>query len=251
VGAEISGGETGTMTVGITLGGGDVHVWSATAPGDHVDARAAWSLLAPDEREMARRLRNDDDRGRRVQARAARRRLLAVYAGDDPEALRFREGTDGKPELVARPGRPEVRFNLTHSGSVILIAVASDRDVGVDVERIETEFPWEQVACSSFAAAEVVAIRGLSTARRPRAFFDCWVRKEAYLKGLGKGLSRSPRDVVVPLGPNGGPVHDPCAPGARSDWRVHPLDVGPGYAAALAVAGEVRITCRPLALLSP
>jgi 4'-phosphopantetheinyl transferase len=238
------------MTVGITLGGDEVHVWSATAPADHLGAQAAWKLLTPDERAMARRLRNDDDRARRIQARAARRRLLAGYVGADPETLCFREGRDGKPELVARPGHPKVRFNVTHSGSVILIAVAADREVGVDVERIQSEFPWESVADSSFSSAEVARIRELSAACRLQAFFDCWARKEAYLKGLGEGLSRSPRDFVVPLGPSGGPVHDPCRPpGARSDWRVHPLEVRRGYTAALAVAGEARIKCRPLAQL--
>lgn len=239
------------MTVGITLGCGDVHVWSATSTVDDAAAEAAWKLLTADERAMARRLRDDDDRARRVQARAARRRLLARYVGADPEALRFSDGIDGKPELVGRAGRPSVRFNVSHSGSVILIAVAIDREVGIDVERIQTGFPWEQVAGSSFSSAEVDTIRGLSETRRVGAFFDCWVRKEAYLKGLGQGLTRSTRDFVVPLGPDGGPVHDPGGRGvARSDWRVHPIEVGRGFTAALAVEGEVRITSRPFTALT-
>lgn len=233
----------------ITLGGDDVHVWSASSPADHVDAREARNLLTPDDWAMARRFRNDDDRARHVQARAARRRLLAGYVGADPGELSFCEGRNGKPELVAPPGHRTVRFNVTHSASVILIAVA-ERELGVDVERVQTAFAWEQVAQSWFSPAEVATIRGLSAARRRRAFFDCWVRKEAYVKGLGAGLSRSTRDFVVPIGPGSGPVHDPFPPrGAPSDWRVHPLEVGRGYTAALAVAGEVRITCRPLAQL--
>jgi 4'-phosphopantetheinyl transferase len=240
------------MTAGITLGRGDVHVWSTTSAVDEGDAAAAWKLLTDDERAMARRLRNDDDRALRVQARAARRRVLAAYVGVDPEALSFREGTDGKPELIARPGLPQVRFNVTHSSSVILVAVAPDHEVGVDVERIQTGFPWEQVAGSSLSAAEVAAIRSLSAADRLPAFFACWVRKEAYLKGLGRGLSRPTRDFVVPLGPNGGPVRGPGGPAAvGADWRVLPLEVGRGYAAALATAGEVRVTCRPLAPPTP
>jgi 4'-phosphopantetheinyl transferase len=234
------------------LGHGEVHVWSAGSPADHVGASDAWAVLSPDERAMALRLRNADDRARRVQARAARRRLLAHYVGADPGGLCFREGRDGKPELVARPGRPGVRFNVSHSGSVVLIAVAADCELGVDVERIQTGFPWEQVADASLASEELAAIRELSAPFRLRAFFDCWVRKEAYLKGLGTGLSRSPRDVVVPLDPSGGAVHDASPLNReRSRWWVHPLAVGRDYAAALAVAGDIRITCRSLAQLVP
>ena len=237
------------MTAGITLGCGDVHVWSTTPATDEVGAAAAWKLLAADERAMAHRLRNDDDRALRVEARAARRRVLGAYLGADSEALRFRDGIDGKPELIAPPGAPQVRFNVAHSGSVVLVAVAADRDVGVD-ERIQTRFPWEEVARSSLSAAEVATIRSLPAADRLPAFFDCWVRKEAYLKGLGRGLSRSPRDFEVPLGANGGRVHDPSDPApAGADWRVHPLDVAGGYAAALAAVGDVRVTCRPLTRL--
>jgi 4'-phosphopantetheinyl transferase len=239
------------MTAGITIGAGDVHVWQTTSTPDDVDADAAWKLLTIEERAMARRLRDDDDRARRVQARAARRRLLARYVGTEPEALRFCDGTDGKPELVGPPDRPSVRFNVSHSGSVILIAVAGDREVGIDVERIQTRFPWEQVAGSAFSPAELESIRGSSEDRRVRAFFDCWVRKEAYLKGLGQGLVRSTRDFDVPLGPDGGAVHDLSRDGVeRSDWRVHPIAVGPGYAAALAVEGDVRVTCSALTALT-
>jgi len=239
------------MTPSITIGSGDVHVWQSTSTADDIDADAAWKLLTTEERAMARRLRDDDDRARRVQTRAARRHLLARYVGADPEALHFCDGTDGKPELVRRPDRPSVRFNVSHSGSVILIAVAGDREVGIDVERIQTRFPWEQVAQSAFSPAELESIRCSSEARRVQAFFDCWVRKEAYLKGLGQGLLRSTRGFEVPLVPDGGPVHDLSRDGVGdSDWRVHPIAVGPGYAAALAVEGDVRITCSPLSALT-
>jgi 4'-phosphopantetheinyl transferase len=222
-----------------------VHVWSRAAPADHVVDQSTWNVLSSDERAAAGRLRDDGDRARRVQARATLRRLLARYAGTDPEGLRFEQNGHGKPELVAQPGHPELRFNVSHSGAKILVAVTIDREVGVDVERIQPEFPWEEVARSLLSPVEITTIRGLPAVRRVQSFFDCWVRKEAYLKGLGTGLSASLGDFVVPLGPNGGAVHDDRrTSSAAGDWRVHPLDVGRGYAASLAVAGDARVTCR-------
>jgi 4'-phosphopantetheinyl transferase len=232
------------MTETTPLGTDEVHVWSRTCPADHVVDSSTWSVLSSDERAAAGRLRDDGDRARRVETRATLRRLLACYAGTDPKCLRFERSRHGKPELAGPSGHSGLRFNVSHSGAEILVAVTSDRDVGVDVERIQPEFAWEEVACSLLAPIEITTIRGSPAHRRVTTFFDCWVRKEAYLKGLGTGLSASLHDFVVPLGASGGPVHDVRRTRADAGWRVHPLDVGPGYAAALAVAGDVRIVRR-------
>jgi 4'-phosphopantetheinyl transferase len=240
------------VSLALSLADGDVHVWSATSLADHIDPHEAWALLDPDERSMIGRLRNQADRDQRVQARAMRRLLIAGYVGADPAALWWRHNSTGKPELGGRPRQPSVRFNMTHSGAVILLAVAADRELGVDVEQIQADFAWEQVASSSLSAAEVATICSLPDGCRTQAFFDCWVRKEAYLKGLGEGLTRSPQEFEVPieaLGPDGSPVLDPGrrpAAVSASDWRLYPVELGPRYAGALAVAGAVRITYRPV-----
>jgi 4'-phosphopantetheinyl transferase len=235
------------VTEGIPLAGHEVHVWSGDSPADHAVDPSTWNVLSPHERAAAGRLRDDGDRAVRVLARATLRRLLARYTGTDPERLPFERNRHGKPELVAQPGHPRLRFNVSHSGAKILVAVTTERELGVDVERIQPEFPWGEVACSLLSSVEIATIRGLPPDRRVQTFFDCWVRKEAYLKGLGTGLSVPLGDFVVPLDPSGGAVHDDrrTSP-AEPEWRVHPLDVGHGYAAALAVAGDARIVCRRL-----
>ncbi len=89
--------------------------------------------------------------------------------------------------------------------------------------------------------------RSIACPRRDRrtAFFDCWVRKEAYVKALGRGLRRTTQDFVVPLGDAGGVVHDLAPMPARaSTWYVRPLAVGAGYRAALAADADVEVTMR-------
>jgi 4'-phosphopantetheinyl transferase len=231
------------VTVAIPLGKDEVHVWLTTCPADHTVGHSAWALLSPDERGAAGRLRDDGDRALHVQARATLRQVLARYVGADPSDLDFERNRHGKPGLVARPGHPALRFNVSHSDTKILLAVTADRELGVDVERIQPEFPWEAVARSLLSSAEIATIRGSPAARQLQMFFDCWVRKEAYVKGLGTGLSASVGDFVVPLGASGGVVHDHrrSSP-ADAGWRVHPLDVGSGHAAALAVSGKARVS---------
>ena len=126
---------------------------------------------------------------------AARRAPAGGVAdvGTDPEALHFCDGTDGKPELVGRPDRPSVR-------SQCLAFRFGDPDRrrrrprGRDRRRADPDVvPMGAGRAVAFLPAELESIRRSSDARRVRAFFDCWVRKEAYLKGLGQGLVRSTR----------------------------------------------------------
>lgn len=227
------------------LGDDGVDVWFVPLTSDRMAEIEAWSVLSAEERARADRLGQDRDRAIFVRTRARLRHVLAGYLAVDAVDVAIGAGPEGKPEVVEsdNPGCP--RFNVSHSGLVALIAVTARREVGVDVELVRTDVPWRQVAASFFSPAEVVAIERVPAASRRRAFFDCWVRREAYLKGLGTGLRRATGDFRVPLGDAGGLVADPFVAGAGGPaWYVHPLDVEPGYAAALAVDGDVRVTVR-------
>lgn len=119
----------------------------------------------------------------------ALREVLARYLDEDPAGIELRRGAHGKPAL-ADPSSP-LRFNLSHSGDLALVAVTHGLEVGVDIQKIKP--------------------------RRDIAFYKAWARREAIVKCVGTGL-------LAPLPP------DPIA--------VRALDAPPGYAAALAVAGD-------------
>ena len=183
----------------------------------------------------------------RVQSRATLRRLLARYAGTGPGDLDFERSQNGKPALVAGPGRPALRFNVSHSATKMLIAVTADRDLGVDVERIQPDFPWEDVACSLFSPDEITAIRGAAHEPPGADFLPLLGAQRGVPEGARHGPVRITSRLCRTRGPAGGAVHDDFrAPSGAAGWHVHPLDVGPGYAATLAVAGDARVICRPL-----
>ena len=220
-----------------------VDVWFSAFVGDLAAEREAWNLLSAEERARAGRLKRERNRAVSVRTRALLRHVLAGYLEIDAGAVTIGAGPEGKPEVrdPDRPGWP--RFNVSHSGSLALIAVSDTREVGVDVERVRADIPWRDVADVFFSPAEVAAIEKVAPARRRRAFFDCWVRKEAYLKGLGTGLRRAMDDFDVPLGDTGGIVHDSAlGTDAGSTWYVHPLVVGRGHVAALAADGTLEVT---------
>ena len=106
--------------------------------------------------------------------------------------------------MANRPslGESSLRFNLAHAGDRAALAVARDREVGVDLEPIDPcldVLPLLAIACSETEAARIAA---LAPGARVEAFLTCWTLKESYLKGIGTGLSRDPRTVEIALLPD-------------------------------------------------
>lgn len=224
-------------------------VWVAHLAPDHAAEREAWSLLSVGERARAGSFNRTEDRALVVRTRALLRQVLADYTGCDARELAIGAGLHGKPEVLGpdRAGWPH--FNVSHSGSVALIGVARRHQIGVDVEQVRVDMPWREVARAFFSPGEIKAIERRPPNERHLAFFECWVRKEAYLKGLGTGLRRATDDFEAPLGDRGGLVHDEAHPAdgtAGAAWHVHPIEAGGGYAAAAAVDGDVPLTVRRL-----
>ena len=211
----------------------EVHLWSVSLEQDPESLAAYERLLAPDERERAARFRFDRDRDRYVVARAVLRVLLGRYLGEAPAALRFEYGPQGKPAL---PGTP-LHFNLAHAGAVAVYAVTRLAPLGVDVERVAPMDDLELVAESHFADEERRALRALPAQLRTRAFFDCWTRKEAFIKALGGGLSIPLADFAVELRPAAPPALRWVLgdPGAPARWTLHAFEPVAEHVAALAI----------------
>jgi 4'-phosphopantetheinyl transferase len=226
-----------------------VDVWWARFPPDRGAERQAWALLSTEERARTDRLRQQPDRALQVRTRAFVRQVLASYLKVAPQDVGIAAGPDGKPVLAGGPTPPWLSFNVSHSGSVAVVAVSASHEVGTDVEEIRADVEWRDVADQFLSPAEVDAIDHVPRADRRRAFFDCWVRKEAYLKGLGVGLRRLTTDFVVPVVGDGGPVEDSGFLSPRA-WYVYGLEVESGFAAAVAVDGKAIVTVRPWASLA-
>ena len=192
---------------------------------------AAATLLEPGERqrlaEAAPAIRR-----RRIAARAALRIAIGERLGCDPASVRLTHGPRGKP-VLAEPDA-ELEFSLSDAGDLCLIALTTAGPVGVDIERIEPFPELERIVSSRFEPREAKAIGALRGHHRLRAFYDCWVRKEACLKALGTGVGEGLDGVVVGV-EEGRPEilavdgDDPRA------WDLLAVDVGPELAAAVAV----------------
>jgi 4'-phosphopantetheinyl transferase len=197
-----------------------------------------YSLLSPDERTRAAGFRFDKHRTSFIIARSLLRILLGNVTDAQPAAIAFRYGPEGKPVL---DGAPHVHFNVSHSDDLVLYGLRRNHEIGVDIERIRDIDDLEAIAKQFFCPAECRELLTVSKQDRTKAFFDCWTRKEAFIKFLGTGLSFPLLRFQVTLTP-GDParlVHvDGQWPGS---WFLQDVAPSDGYAAA--VASEVR-NCR-------
>lgn len=224
----------------------EVHVWRSVLDLRPAALKRALATLSADERRRAARFRFPVHRDRFVAAHCMLRSILGDYLGLSPGYVPLGVRPSGKPMVVSRSRGHEIEFNLSHSGDVVLVAVARGRAVGVDLERMRRGVPLERLAVRFFNRSEAVALRRLPHAVRPAAFFACWTRKEAFLKASGHGLERglplALGGFTVSVAPWGLPA-SPILPGRPEEagrWWLINLDVAAGYAGALAVEGRAR-----------
>jgi 4'-phosphopantetheinyl transferase len=234
-----------SITDGPSIDDHEVHVRFARLAPDPEADRRAWAVLTPGERDRALRFVKPRDRSLQIRNRAAVRRVLAVYLQVVTQDVDIVSGPKGKPELAGGPSAGRPRFNVSHSGSAVIMAVSMNHQVGVDIEEVRTDVDRYDIARNLFSLTERGAIANLPRAAQQRAFFDCWVRKEAYLKGLGVGLQRSTTNFSVPVIGNHGPVEDSeitsGGGGGPPGWHVYGLDIEEGLAASVAADGQVVV----------
>jgi 4'-phosphopantetheinyl transferase len=221
----------------------EIHVWRASLATDEATLRSLEAALADQERERARRFIFEQDRERYIAARGILRDLLGKYLGCASESIEFAYGPYGKPSVASAASRPAICFNLSHSHGLAVVAIGHEREVGIDVELIRTEFASEAIAKRYFSRKEIDELSTLPAELRTEAFFLCWTRKEAYIKAKGEGLQIPLDSFDVSLSP-GRPATLSSVDELR--WGIESfvpsLVSGRRYAAAVVAEGKDWIT---------
>jgi len=214
-----------------------VHLWKVWLTYAGPELQFLEQILASDEQARADRFHFERDRRRFIAARGQMRMILAGYVGVSARALIFSYGARGKPFLREPLEAEALKFNLSHSGELALLAVTRDRDIGVDLEEVRFLDDDESIAERFFSPRENAALRAVRQPERLEAFFSCWTLKEAYVKATGDGLARPTNSFDVScepahlLGVEGGSQE-------VSRWSLVKLAPEPGYVGALAVEGQ-------------
>lgn len=219
------------------LGENEVHVWRADLNQPPATLQALLATLSADERCRSARFYFARDAERFVIARGLLRTILGLYLQIRPERLRFRYNAFGKPELSTPADRRPLRFNISHSHNQALFAFSSEWEIGVDTEYLRENFDTRELSDCVFSPYEVSTLSALPAHQQTKAFFNCWTRKEAYVKARGEGFSFPLDCFDVSLAPGEPAVLLSHRRDPRETWRWSLCDLpsDSSYASAVVV----------------
>ncbi len=220
----------------------DVHVWRVSLRVALIHVKDLFRLLAPEEIDRALRFHFQRDHDHFVIVRGVLRILLGAYIQIPPEQSRFQYSARGRPSLALDQADAMLDFNVSHSHELALLTFSRGRAVGIDLEYVRQDIAHEQIAEHFFSAQEVASLQALSDNLRATAFFNCWTRKEAFIKATGEGLSRPLDQFSMSLAPGEAArlLAIQGQPEELSKWFIQDLEPGPGYAAALVAQNPVE-----------
>jgi len=221
-----------------TLANAAIHVWCVYLRQPIHKISQLAQHLSLDEHERADRFVFDRDRGKYIVARGTLRLILGHYLHTPPEQLQFRYGLQNKPYLAKIDNH--LQFNLAHSHNLALYAITRHQELGVDIEAIRPMDDKEQMAQRFFSAAEYTTLVSLPEEQKLVGFFNCWTRKEAFLKATGEGLTRPLDQFNVSLTP-GVPAELLSIEGstqAAEQWSLFELKPAEEYIGAVAIPGK-------------
>lgn len=213
------------------LDGGFVDVWSVELAFDATALRFFSQTLSAQELLKFSEFQSLEQANRYLAVRGALRRILAGYLDVEPVDLRFEVNAYGKPYL----SNASLFFNISHSKDRLLVAVSDFDQIGVDIERIKTRNNLLGLAKRCFSVDELSFWSDLSADEQVQVFYQLWVRKEAFVKAVGRGIALGLDRCELQVPDLGVLSKIPGEFGLAEDWKVTGLPLVDDFAAALVI----------------
>jgi 4'-phosphopantetheinyl transferase len=213
-----------------------VHIWRFPLIAARQEITAITHWLSPRELAALDRIILPTQRDKRIVAWGRLRYVLSRYLACLPGNIGLERQSSDRPKIVC-PANTSLRFSLSHSGSLGLVAVTADA-VGVDIEQVQSTTDVERLSRRFFTLAEAEDLQNLSEADRIPRFFRLWVLKEAYLKALGEGVPAGLSKCDIALDADGPRIRRSAFESPERQHALIEIPVSKGYVAALAVARQ-------------
>jgi 4'-phosphopantetheinyl transferase len=234
-----SGGWHQTAEIPV-LGQFDIHIWRINLARPFSDVERLIFFLSPAERERAARFCFVQNQRRFIIRRSILRQLLAAGRKTSPETISIKFTAHGKPFVSDQEGSYNLRFSCSHSADLALVAISRGVELGVDLEQQRFLADAEDLARSHFSRREFYELAGLPQSLKTVGFFNCWTRKEAFVKAIGLGLSFPLNRFSVSLAPDKpATILDVAdSPAVVNQWEMIAFEAGADYSAAIVSEGK-------------
>jgi 4'-phosphopantetheinyl transferase len=185
-----------------SLGTNDIHLWLFDMSINSTHEAALYSLLSADEKSRCARFKFAKDRRAFTASHGFLRQTLARYLAQHASRIAFSNGAHGKPFLTGTTATTALKFNLSHSASMAILAVCEASEIGIDIEYVNRTIDWQGIMHRYFRPDERAGILALPQAQRRCGFIQQWSRKESYMKVLGHGLALAPDKFALSTQPD-------------------------------------------------
>ncbi len=155
------------------------------------------------------------------------RQVLANYLKISSEKFVIARSKFGKPFLQ---DFTELQFNLSHSGEKLLLAISYGNPVGIDIEKIKFRSSVEEIVKRCFSETEKSYWFHLSESEKLRIFYNFWTRKEAVVKGIGRGIALGLNQCEINVNQPNQFLNLPD----NEIWYTHSLEISSDYCAMIA-----------------
>lgn len=223
----------------LILSEGEAHIWRADLELNACFKSSFLKLLSPDEKNRAQKFRFDNDSQNFIAARGILRSLVGKYLEINPAEISFQYNEFGKPGIA---NNTPLHFNISHSQNMALFAFTNNFDVGVDVEFVNPNIEVKDIAKNFFSKNEIIKLLSLPEEQQALGFFNCWTRKEAFIKAVGEGLSFPLDQFEVSLEPDKPAklLATHWDPKAVSKWSMYSITPGKKFVGSLVIEGLVE-----------
>lgn len=180
-----------------------------------------WEAMSLLEKNYVKKFMHEDDRMRSAAGKILTRKLLSHYMIIPEKQIEILRGEFGKPFLnTSNPSK--LHFSVSHSEEIVLVAIAKERLLGIDVEKMHSIPDYLSLSRNFFTRNEWINI---DKVRDEMLFYYYWTAKEAYVKAIGSGLHRELNSFEI----NENGIIDSMEDSKK--WNRRTIDVSEGYIA--------------------
>ncbi len=175
----------------------DIKVYYLNTQNHFNDIISHRDILTAQEITIVNNYKFEKDKSRYIIARSFLRKILSNILGISPLDIIISTNKFGKPVLDHKK-YSTVKFNLSHSGEIIIYAVSLSSEVGIDIEILDSTINHLEIARNYFSSRETFFLKNSKNQfEMTNRFFRIWTRIEALLKAVGTGLLPELKQIEV------------------------------------------------------